>query len=87
MCKIDKILKTTIRDYNQGEAVGKRMTKQRIRYNTDVVFAVAKRMELPLDKTAEMMVEKDMFKRLKRFYTRRDSVSVATVGKEISLSL
>lgn len=87
MYKIEKILSTEVRDYNQGAPASRKMTKQRIRYNTDVVFAVAKQMDAPLDKTADLMLAKDVFKRVYKSYSQRDVVSVNSVAKQISLAL
>lgn len=87
MKKIDRILTTEIRDFKQGDPINKRMTKQQIRYNTDVVFAVAKRMDKPLDQTASMMLNKNEFKRLYNSYKRRNSVSANTIVEHISQAL
>lgn len=87
MCKIDRILSTEVRDFNQGAPAGRKMTRKRIRYNTDVVFAVAKQIEMPLDKTVDLMLAKDELKRVYKSFSQRDTVSVDSVAKQISLAL
>jgi len=87
MCKLDDILDTEVRNY-VGVPSGKQgMSVERIRFNTDVMFALAKRLELPLDRTTELMRRCGGFRRLHRSYTRRGEVSANEIAKELSFSL
>lgn len=87
MSKIDVVLNTEMRDYVEGARVNRKMTKQRIRFNTDVVFAVAKQNNLPLDKTASMMIANSVFDRIHHSYSRRKKISIPEFIKSISLEL
>ena len=63
------------------------MSMERIRFNTDVMFSLAKRLEMPLDATTELLRSHNGFRRLHRSYGRRHKDSVSDIAKELSLSL
>jgi len=87
MCSLNDILKTDIRTYNDAPTAKQGISAERIRFNTDVMFSVAKRMELPLDKTADLMRQKGAFGILNKAYSRRKRCSVSDIAREISQSL
>ena len=87
MCKIEDILNTEIRMQEKVNPVKQGMTSERVRFNTDVMFAVAKQLEMPLDKTSELMRRKNMFQRLHRGFAHRHSEGVAQLSKTISKAL
>jgi energy-converting hydrogenase A subunit M len=87
MCKIEDILNTEYRVCNEQPTAQKGMTTERVRFNTDIVFSIAKKLEMPLDKTADLMRRKGAFKRLGKAFTRRKTVSVKTITDEIAQSL
>ena len=87
MCKLDVILKTNVSNY-AGKPTAKRgMTMDRIRFNTDVMFALARRLELPLDCTTELMRRSGGFKRLYNSYMHRHDMTTSEIAKELSRSL
>mgnify|MGYP006872991968 CR=1 FL=1 len=87
MCKLDDILKTEIRKHSIGEPAEKGISFERVEFNTDVIFAVAKKMELPLDKTADLMRRKGQFDALRRAYSQRHRMSIGSISNTISKSL
>lgn len=87
MCKLDVILNTDVRSYDIEPTAKHGMAMERIRFNTDVMFALAKRLEMPLDSTAELMRKGDGFRRLHRSFSRRHETSVSEIAKELSISL
>lgn len=87
MCKLDDILKTEIRRPTVGEPADKGMSVERLEFNTDVMFAVAKIMEMPLDKTADLMRKKGQFSTLRRAYSQRHRLSISSISNSITKSL
>ena len=87
MCNLDDILKTEIRKPTVGAPADKGMSVERLEFNTDVMFAVAKKMELPLDKTAALMRNKGLFSVLHRAYTQRHRQSINSISNIITKSL
>lgn len=87
MCKLNVILDTEERRYNEAPSAKNGMTQEHIRFNTDVMFYVAKRMEMPLDRTADLMRRCGSFRELQRAYSRRHSMSAQAVANEISSEL
>jgi hypothetical protein len=87
MCTLNDILRTEVRSYDAAPTAKQGMSKERIRFNTDVMFALAKRLELPLDSTAELMRRHDGFSRLYRSFIRRHEASASDIAKELSLTL
>ena len=87
MCKLDDILKTEIRKPTVGELSDKGMSVERLEFNTNVMFAVAKEMELPLDKTADLMRRKGQFSALRRAYSQRHRLSIGSISNSITKSL
>ena len=87
MCKLDDILKTEIRKPTVGEPADKGMSVERVKFNTDVMFAVAKKMELPLDKTADLMRRKGQFNALRQAYSQRYRLSIGSISNSITKSL
>lgn len=87
MCKLEAILNTEVKTRKVVPSSKRGMTKERIRFNTDVMFSVAKQMKMPLDRTAELMLERGAFKRLANSYTQRHTSSINKIAKEISLEL
>ena len=87
MCKLEDILKTELRMPLTDIQTEKGISSERIAFNTDVMFAVAKKMEMPLDKTADLMRQKGMFKTLHKAYAIRHKEGVVGVSKLISKSL
>ena len=87
MCKLDDILNTEIKTYESLPTAQRGIGTDRVRFNTDVMFSVAKSLEMPLDKTAELMRRKNMFKRLGKAYVRRNAVSMKVLSDEIIRAL
>lgn len=87
MCKLNDILNTEVRSYDGEPSAKQGMSVERIRFNTDVMFALAKRLEMPLDRATELMRRRDGFRHLHRSFARRHEVSAYEIAKELSLSL
>lgn len=87
MCKLNDILNTEVRSYDGEPSAKQGMSVERIRFNTDVMFALAKRLEMPLDRTMELMRTHDGFRRLYRSFSRRHEASANEIAKELSHSL
>lgn len=87
MCKLNDVLKTKVYSYDAEPSARSGMSQERIRFNTDVMFALAKRLQKPLDSTTNLMRQRDGFRRLHRSYGRRHEVSVNKIAKELSISL
>ena len=87
MCKLDDILKTEVRRPMVGEPADKGMSIERVKFNTDVMFAVAKKLELPLDKTADLMRKTGQFNSLRRAYSQRHRLGIVTISNSITKSL
>ncbi len=49
MCKLDSIIQTKQHHIDVAHSDNKGMSPERIRYNTDLVFSVAKEKGIPLD--------------------------------------
>lgn len=87
MCKLDDILKTETCRPNIVKTADKGISVERVKFNTDVMFAVAKGLGLPLDKTAELMRSKGQFSTLRRAYSQRHRKSIRKVSSTITESL
>lgn len=85
MCKIEKILKTQRTSIPIGAQLGtKPMSMNQIRYNTDVIFSVAKKLEIPLDEAIDRMKRNGGMKTLNNAYRKRNQVSHSSVVKNIT---
>lgn len=86
MCRIEKILKTqkTVLPHMIKQEEGKTMSVNQIRYNTDMVFSVAKNLEIPLDVAIDRMKKNGGMKTLNNSYRKRNRVSHSAIVKEIS---
>lgn len=84
MCKLDDILKTEQKSVQRPVQTRRGLSYDHIEYNTNVMFAVAKRLEMPLDKTVDAMRQKGLFKRLDRAYRNRTREKLSSVVKELS---
>ena len=86
MCKIEKVLRTKRASIPalQPQKGGKPMSVNQIRYNTDMVFSVAKQLEIPLDEAIDKMVRNGGMRTLNNSYRKRKSVSSSSIVKEIS---
>lgn len=87
MCKLNDILNTEIRSYDVAPSATNGMSMERVRFNTDVMFSLAKRLEMPLDATADLLRRHNGFHRLQRSYGRRHAVSASDIAKELSILL
>ena len=87
MCKLNDILNTEVRSYDVAPTASSGMSQERIRFNTDVMFALAKRLELPLDRTTELMRRHGGFRRLYNSFAHRHVTSPYNRAKELSISL
>ena len=87
MCKLNDILNTEVRNFDGEPSAKQGMRVERIRFNTDVMFALAKQLEMPLDRATELMRRRNGFHLLRRSYAHRHDVSVCEIAKELSLSL
>ena len=87
MCKLNDILNTEVRSYDVEPSARTGMSQERIRFYTDVMFALAKLLEMPLDNIIDLMRHHDGFRRLNRSYVRRHKSSAYKIAKELSLSL
>ncbi len=84
MCKLNVILDTEERRYDEAPDAKCGMSQERIRFNTDVMFYVAKHMAMPLDRTADLMRRRGSFRELQRAYRHRHSMSAQAIANEIS---
>lgn len=86
MCRIEKILRTqqtTLPPISKQEE-GKSMSVNQIRYNTDMVFSIAKNLEIPLDVAIDRMKRNGSMRTLNNSYRKRNRVSYSAIVKEIS---
>lgn len=60
---------------------------EQIEYMTNIIFAVAKRLQQPLDKTLSLIEQKGMISVLERAYTHRGDKTVRNVVDELSNNL
>ena len=87
MCKLNHILNTEVRIYDVVPSATNGMSMERIRFNTDVMFNLAKRLEMPLDATTDLLRSHNGFRRLHRSFGLRHKVSASDIAKELSHSL
>ena len=86
MCRIEKIIRTqqtTLPPVSKQEG-GRPMSVNQIRYNTDMVFSVAKNLEIPLDVAIDRMKRNGSMRTLNNSYRKRNRVSHSAIVKEIS---
>ena len=85
MCGIKKIIQTKKGSLVRDAKVQRRgLNFDHIRFNTDVVFEVAKKLELPLDEAFERMKQYDGLISLSRSYRHRRVVGAKDAARGIS---
>lgn len=86
MCKIEKVLRTkrAVIPALQPQKGGKPMSVNQIRYNTDMVFSIAKKLEIPLDEAVDKMTRNGGMRTLNNSYRKKNRVSRSSIVKEIS---
>ena len=84
MCKLDTIIKTTEQGYNPVNVVKRGKSMEQIEYMTNILFALAKRLQKPLDKTLECLEKMNLFPILDNAYHSRNKKSSSAVLKELT---
>lgn len=87
MCKLDVILNTDVRKYDEKPTATRGMTMERIRFNTDVMFYVAKLLKMPLDRTADLMRNNGAFSLLNKAFGNRHKSTTRDIANLITKSL
>lgn len=88
MCGIKKIIKTTKTPIVREAKMQRRgLDYDHIRFNTDVVFEVAKKLELPLDETFERMKQYDGLTSFSASYRNRHVVGAKDAARGISTKM
>ncbi len=88
MCELDTILQTSLNSFPKDYPRQKRgMSFNRIEYTTNLLFAIAKRVELPLDKTMQLIREKGEMPKLCNSFLKRKAIKPNTIIREISKSI
>lgn len=75
MCKFEDIIRTTPQDVKVKEGQGKNISLTRIEFNTDIVFALAKKLEKPLDETLSLMKKTKANSYLFSIFGKRKQIS------------
>ena len=79
MCKIEKVLETKVQKIPIGEAQKKGLSYDHIRFNTDLVFAIAKKLEIPIDDAIMRIKQTDNLKTFNNAYSKRNRIRKKTV--------
>lgn len=88
MCKLDTILHTSLNSFVKDYPRQKQgMSFDRIEYTTNLLFAIAKRVEMPLDKTIQLIGEKGEMPKLQNSFLKRKMIKPNTIILEISKSV
>lgn len=82
MCKFEDIIKTTPRKIIVEEKQKKGISMNRIEFNTNIVFDLAKRLELPLDQTLLLLKGKSA-SYLSSAYRKRNEMKQQEIVKEL----
>lgn len=83
MCKLDTVIRTTEQGYSPTNVIKRGKSIEQIEYMTNILFALAKRLQKPLDKTLESLEERDLFPILDKAYQNRNIKSSSAVLKEL----
>lgn len=84
MYKVDDILNTEVRSFDGHPTAKQGMSMDRIRFYTDVIFALAKFKEKPLDVTIDLLLSSKKITRLYLSYGQRKKKSAREIAKELS---
>ena len=79
MCKIEKVLETKVQKIPIGEVQKKGLSYDHIRYNTDLVFSIAKKLEIPIDDAIMRIKHTDNLKTFNNAYSKRNRIRKKTV--------
>ena len=82
MCKLDMIINTTVQDFHPTTVIKRGKSKEQIEYMTNILFALAKRLQKPLDKTLES-IEKSHLPILDKAYLCRKQKSSNDIVNEL----
>lgn len=83
MCKLDIIIKTTPRKIANVKGAKRGKSLEQIEYMTDILFAVAKRTEEPLDKTLEQIQERGLMTALNNAYRNRKKIKAKQLVEDL----
>lgn len=87
MCTIDTIIKTSLHPVEPTQTVKRGKSFEQIEYMTNIIFAVAKRLQQPLDKTLDLIMQKGMISVLDGAYKNRKNRTVRSIVDELSNNL
>lgn len=87
MCTIDTIIKTSLHPTEPTQTVKRGKSFEQIEYMTNIIFAVAKRLQQPLDKTLDLIMQKGMISVLDGAYKNRKNRTVRSIVDELSNNL
>lgn len=86
MCKFEDIIKTTPKKIIVEEKQKKGISMNRIEFNTNIVFGLAKILELPLDKTLSLIRDKNN-SLLASAYRKRNEMKEQDIIKKLHRSI
>ena len=79
MCKIERVLETKLQKIPLGEVQKKGLSFDHIKYNTDIVFSLAKKLEIPIDDAIIRIKQKKNLKTFNNAYSKRNKIRKQTV--------
>ena len=82
MCKLEDIIKTTPQKIQIEEKQNKGISIARIKFNTEIIFALSKALEIPLDKTVSLIKKKGSTC-LFNLFRKRNSMSQEEMIKKL----
>lgn len=84
MCKLDTIINTSERVCHSTAVAEHGKSMEQIEYMTNILFALAKYLRKPLDKTIESLDENHLFPILGKAYQYRNRKNSGAVLKELA---
>ena len=87
MCKLDTIIDTRVQDFHPTTVIKRGKSKEQIEYMTNILFALAKRLQKPLDKTLESIEKNHLLPILDKAYLCRKQKSSDDIVNELKEKL
>ena len=87
MCKLDTIINTTVHDFHPSTVIKRGKSMEQIEYMTNILFALAKRLQRPLDKTLECIEKSHLLPILDKAYHCRKQKSSNDIENELTEKL
>lgn len=84
MCKLDTIINTTAQDFHPTTVIKRGKSMEQIEYMTNILFALAKHLQKPLDKTLECIENSKLLPILDKAYRFRKEKSSNDIVNEMT---